>query len=229
MKQGLAGAFCLLFSAAATFAQGVPARRHSPTRWLLDSETGSQAGLGFKDPHFAAGPSFEKALGPRFELQGSVHYSPDRKIITKDGNSLRVQGQGIFWTTWRLGISGSLRHSNLWTSQFNKSAFGPAAGVVIREQFQGMPGRLYVDFLLPTGCEWGPSCRMQSNRMKGPEVYWEHRVWTGVRLGLHVGIYHFLNQSNNLRPDLARLGQWTGDTSVLVRFEFPRASLENYY
>ncbi len=218
-----------LLSAATSYTQTSPTGNKLGTRWLLDSETGSDAGLGFKEPHVALGISFERPIGLRFELQGNLHYSPDKKSITNDGNSLRVQGVGIIWINGRFGISGDLRHSDLWTSQFNKSAFGPAAGVVFRERFQGMPGRLYVDYVIPTGCEWGLDCPMQSSRAKGPEVYWEHRLSPYIRLGLHMGVYHLLNQSNNLRPDIPRTGEWSGNTHVVVRFEFPRGSLEGYY
>jgi hypothetical protein len=224
------GVVCVsLLSAATSYAQTSPAGNKWETRWLLDSETGSDAGLGFKEPHVAVGPSFERPIGLRFEVQGSIHYSPDKKSITNDGNSLLVQGVGIFWINGRFGLSGNTLHSNLWTSQFNKSAFRPAAGVVIREHFEGMPGRLYLNFLIPTGCEWGPNYRIQSNRTKGPEVYWEHRLWPNLRLGLHFGVYHILNQSNNFRPDIPRTGEWTGNTHVVLRFEFPSGSLDGNY
>jgi hypothetical protein len=167
------GVVCVsLLSAATSYAQTSPAGNKWETRWLLDSETGSDAGLGFKEPHVAVGPSFERPIGLRFEVQGSIHYSPDKKSITNDCNSLPVQGLGIFWINGQFGISGALRHSNLWTSQFNKSAFGPAAGVVIREHFECMAGRLYIRFLMPAGWEWGPDFRIRSNQTKGRVANW---------------------------------------------------------
>ena len=52
-------------------AQAVPAGKGSPTRLLLDLESGSEAGLGFKLPHLAFGISFERPVGRHFELQGT--------------------------------------------------------------------------------------------------------------------------------------------------------------
>jgi hypothetical protein len=158
-----------LLVAVTSYAQTSPAGKKLGTRQLLDSDIGSDAGLGFKAPHVTVGPSVERPIGLRFELQGSIQYSPDKKSITNDGNSLPVQGLGIFWINGRFGIRGVLRHSNLWTSQFNKRTFGPAAGVVIREHFERMAGRLYISFLMPAGCEWGPDCRIKSKGLVG---YW---------------------------------------------------------
>jgi hypothetical protein len=222
-------ALWVLAFAGSSVAQTVPTGKLPATRLLLDTETGSDAGLGYKMPHLAFGFSFEKPVGKHIELQGLTSFSPDKKYITNDGLSLVMKSTGLYWITHSFAVTGSIRRSNLWTSQFNKSSWGPAPGIAAREYSFGYPGRLYVDYLLPTGCQWGINCRIQSNRTQGPEVYWEKRIASHFRLGFAFGFYHILNQSNELLPNIPRTGQWTGDTHVVMRFEFPRGSLDNLY
>jgi hypothetical protein len=171
-------------------AQTLPLDSSRATHWMLDTESGSNSGLGYKLPHLAVGFGVERSTARHFELQGRVSYSPDRKYITNDGNSLDFKGSGLFWMTPKLALIGSLRRWNLWTSQFDKSGWEPSAGIAIREYGLDYPGRIYLEYLLPTGCQWGASCPIQSNRKQGVEFYWETRIASHVRLGLQFGFYH---------------------------------------
>jgi hypothetical protein len=210
-------------------AQTTPIGKKSTTRWLLDFETGSNAGLGFKEPHLAFGFSFERPVGRKVELQGGASFSPDRKYITNDGTSMKIESASLYWITQAFAVTGGIRRSTLWTSQFKKSEWGPSAGIAVREYAFGYPGRVYVDYLFSTGCQWGTNCPIQSNRTQGPEIYWEKRASSHFRVGFEFGFYHILNQSDQLRPDIPRTGQWTGDVHILMRFEFPRGTLDNPY
>jgi len=210
-------------------AQTVPAGKISATRWMLDTETGSEAGLGFKMPHISTGISFERPVTRRFELQGQVSYSPDKKYITNDGNSLKMKSTGLYWISPSLALTGSLRHSNLWTSQFNKSFWGPSGGIAIREDLTGYPGRIYLEYLLPTGCQWGASCPIQSNRIQGAEIYWESLMGSHIRVGFRFGFYHFLDQGSPLSPDIPRTGHVTGTSLIILRYDFRRMSLDDLY
>jgi hypothetical protein len=209
--------------------QTVPAAKRPATRWILDAEIGSEADLGFKMPHIAMGISVERPVARHFELQGLVSYSPDKKYITNDGNSLILKGTGLYWITPTLALTGGLHHSNLWTSQFNKSGWGPSAGIATRTDFWDYPGRFYLEYLLPTGCQWGPSCTMQSNRTEGARIYWETRATPHLRVGFELGFYHFLDQSNPLRPDIPRTGHVAGNTLIIFRYEFSRKDDEEAY
>lgn len=223
---------CLLLApilVASVSAGTLPAAKCCGPRWLIDVESGTDSGLGYKLPHLAFGISTERPFGHTFELQAGLLYSPDRKYVTNDGNSLNARVKGIYWISPRMGLTGALRHSNLWTSQFNKAGWGVSAGIAIRDRFGGFPGRVYIDYLFPFGCQWGPNCPIQSNRIQGPEIYWENRLYPHIRFGAKLGFYHVLNQSNNLRPDIPRTGEWTGDAHVVIRYEFSRGSLDIYY
>jgi len=140
-----------------------------------------------------------------------------------------MKGTGLYWITPSFALTGSLRHINLWTSRFEKSSWGPAGGIAVREGLSGYPGRIYVEYLIPTGCQWGPNCPIQSNRTQGAEVYWETRLASHVRLGLRFSFYHILNQSNQLHPDIPRTGEVTGDTLIILRYEFRRGSIDRLY
>ena len=215
--------------AGSSGAQALPAGRESTTRWLLDAETGSDAGLGFKLPHLAFGTSIERTVGTRTEVQVGVSFSPDKKYVTNDGTSLQMKSMGLFWVTPRFAITGGLTRSNLWTSQFNKQALLPSVGIAVREHIEDLPGRVYISYLFPTGCQWGASCPIQSNRAMGPAVYWEQRVQQHFRLGLHMGYYRILNQGNPLQPSAGRTGGWQGDVHVVVRYELPGGALGKAY
>jgi hypothetical protein len=210
-------------------AQALSPSKQPATRWFLEFATGTSSGLGYKLPHLAVGAGFERPVGRRVEFQGEFSYSPDKKYITNDGNSIRMNGRAIVWANARLGITAEAEQAYLWTSQFNKSGVGPAIGVVIREHFEDLPGRFYLSYLLPTGCQWGPNCKIQSNRDQGPQWYWEHRMWPHFILGLRGGFRRILNQSNPLEPSIARTREWSGFVHVIMRFPFPPTDVEQAY
>jgi hypothetical protein len=199
------------------------------TRWMLETETGSESSFGFKLPHVGVGFSAERPVAKHFELQALVSYSPDKKYITNDGNSLKFNGTGLYWITRGFALTGGLHHSNLWTSQFNKSSTAPSAGVAFREAIGGLPGRIYLGYLFPTGCQWGSSCPIQSSRTKGVEFYWETRMSSHFRMGVEMGIYHFLSQSNQFRPDIPRIGSFGGITLLTLKYEFHRGDMDKLY
>jgi hypothetical protein len=219
---------CLLVLAfaASAAAQALPVAKEPAMRWLVDFELGTKVGLGFKLPHTAFRLSYEQPIGARVELQGSVFLSPDKSNTTNDGESVGADLGVLLWETHRLAITGSVTASYLWTSQVRRGTTSPAFGVVIRDNFGNLPGRLYLTYMVPTGCEWGVRCSVQSERLQGPQGYWEHRLYPQIRLGVHFGVYHRLYQSNPLLPNIPRSGQWTGDSYVVIRFEVPPRSLD---
>jgi hypothetical protein len=191
-------------------------------RLLLDSEIGSNNQLGYEFPSIAIGPSIEIPLRSRFELQASAAYSPDKKFITNDGQSLRTKGGVVVWATPLVGLTSSVEGSWLWTSQFNKSGWLPSAGVVLRNEYFG-PGRLYISYLFPTGCVWATAnnpCKTQSNRLQGVQIRPEFRASSHLRFGFEVGIYHFCDQSNPFAPSLGRTCHFAGTALATMRVEF---------
>jgi hypothetical protein len=175
-------------------------------RLLLNSEIGSATQLGYKFPSTSFGPSVEIPLTKHFELQGDAAYSPDRKFITNDGHAFRVSGTFIHWARPSVGLVAGFERTWLWTSQFNKTAFFPSAGVVVRSGYLG-PGRLYLTYQLPTGCVWATAsnpCKTQSNRLQGLQVRQEFRAVPHLRLGVGGGLYHFCDQGNPYAPQVGR-------------------------
>jgi hypothetical protein len=183
----------MLFCSSAQ-AQNVPVFKNYQTRWLFDSELGSERLLGFKEPHVAVGSSFEQPLGKHFEIQGKFSYSPDDKI-NNGGDSISTDGLAIGWLTNRVGILGKVHHTQLWTPQFNKHATSPAVGAVLRVHEFGLAGRLYLDYVLPTGCT---RCRIQGSRLQGIEGYQDLRYFSHFRIGIKISFFTFLEQGNPL-------------------------------
>jgi hypothetical protein len=215
----LTGIACLFYSLPASSQEAFADHR---SRFLLDAEVGSQASLGYKNPSTAFGPSIEIPLAKRLEFQASGAYSPDRKAITNDGQSLKVGSSAIGFANYRLGFIATLERNWLWTSQFDKSGWLPSAGVVIRNDYFG-PGRLYLTYVVPTGCVWAtPSnpCKIQSNRLQGIELRQDIRSPSHTRWGFRAGFYRFCDQGNPNDPQAGRKCHFAATALATLRFEF---------
>src|SRR6266436_3225927 len=217
VRIALTGIVCLLCSLQVSSQEAFPDRR---PRLLLDTEVGSQASLGYRLPSSAFGPSLEIPVAKRMEFQVSSDYSPDRKAITNDGNSLKVSGSAIVFANYRVGFIATIERNWLWTSQFDKSAWLPSAGVVIRNDGAG---RSYLTYVLPTGCVWAtPSnpCKTQSNRLQGIEIRQDIRSSSHIRWGFKVGFYRFCDQGNPNDPQAGRTCHFATTALATLRFEF---------
>lgn len=197
------------------------------TRWLLDTQVGTDP--GYRLPSLAAGLSIERPITERIELQRGGSFSPTKTLSTNDGNHFDIYGEGLFWVTQRVAATVSLSRGYLWTSQYDLQGWLPSIGLSIREEALGAPGRLYLSYLIPTGCQWGAGCPIQSSRETGAKIYWEHRMSSHWRFGFEFGIYRVLNQGNPLDPAAGRTAQITGDAHIVSRFEFPGGSLGELY
>jgi hypothetical protein len=222
----------LIFLAAPAKAQvNFGPEGQPPTRLLLDAEIGAQGGLGCKLISTRYGATMERLVGSLFEMQATLAYSPDRKLVTNNGNSLLASGAAIAWATPRVGLTGGYERAWLWTSQFEKKAGYPTAGFVLRNDLFG-PGRLYVAYLFPTGCVWATShnpCTIQSNRTQGVQVKQEFRVWSHLRVGWQGEVLHFCDQANPNAPQISRTCHWAATSLFLPRFEFPRVRADESY
>ena len=223
----------LLCVSAPLRAQEPAFRVVGQTRTLVNIEGGSASGLGYDLPHLKFGLAIEKPLfSPktwRLEAQGEANWSPDRKIQLDSGNTLLLSGKQVFWLSRRIGSYGGAEYSHLWTSAYQKHAWLPSAGAVVRDSWYGNPGRFYIDYFFPTGCQWGSACPIQSNRASGIEAFQEFRTWRHWRIGGRVAWVHFASQSNPLRPDIPRIWSNTGTIAVVVRYEFRAESVDTPY
>ena len=203
-------------------ARGQSASADDRPRLLLDAAIGSETALGYKLPAISLGPSVEIPIAHRFELQASGTYSPDKKAITNDGHLASVSGSAIGFATDRVGFMASVERGWLWTSQFDKMAWFPSAGVVVRNDYFGH-GRLYVAYVFPTGCVWATAsnpCHIQSNRLQGVTLRQDVRSASHTRWGLESGLYRFCDQANPNEPQLGRNCHWGMTGLAIVRFEF---------
>lgn len=222
----------LLMSATSIRAQDTKAFTGWSPHVFLDSDIGVRGELGFIPPSTDFGISFEIPLNRRIEIQGGASYSPDRKEITHDGNSVAAKVTGIFWVNSRVGGLAEIDYGHLWTSQFQEGGTAPILGGVIRTSYE-YPGRLYISYTLPTGCVWATPrnpCKLQSKRLQGFNITQEFQLWPHVRGGVLAGIYHFCDQSDPNEPSIPRVCHWAGSDGVFIRIEFPawKASRRDY-
>ena len=199
-------------------------------RLLLGAEAGSETSLGYKFPSIAVGPGIEIPFAQRFEFQAHAQYSPDAKYITNNGNSLNLDASVIGFATRKFGLTGSVKRSWLWTSQFNERAWYPSAGIVLRNDYWG-PGRLWLSYVFPTGCVWatpGHPCTLQSKRLQGVELNQEVRANSHFRWGFRGGVYHFCDQSNPNDPQAGRNCHLGFAALATFRFEFHAGKLSHF-
>ena len=212
-------AFCL---ATCLTVRSQSAYLDNRARFLLDTTVGSETALGYKFPSTSVGTSFELPLGNRFEVQGSASYSPDKKIVTNDGQLSSISASALGFVNQRIGVVASVEKGWLWTSQFDKQALFPSAGIVLRNEYLGS-GRLYITYTFPTGCVWATAtnpCTIQSNRLQGVSIRQETRSLWHTRWGLETGLYHFCNQASADDPQTSRNCRFGVSAGVTLSWEF---------
>lgn len=234
----------IVFAAASLHAQTEPAGRAFPeATWpvIITGVVGTQQSLGYLPLHLAAGIGLEKRVGRWMELDPGVSWSPDRTLLTHDGNSVSFQAAGIMWSglSRQIGIAGGFDYTRLWTSQFRHGSVSPSLGVAARLHAWRFPGRLYVTYVVPYG-GFDVRTGLENSRSNGPEVYFEGQVATRLRLGLEVAAYRFLRQSNNPACSISSpcygtavcsgsgVGHWGASAALVIRVT-PRQSTDALY
>ena len=220
-----------------TFSTGQVPPFFSETRILFDSQIGDLADLGFDSPYVAAGLDAEIPLGPsardsaviggghRFEYQPSFSMSPTSKAFALSRHGLIIKNGGIAWIRHRFGVTGVEEYTAYWSGGVHKAAWEPGAGAVIRDAWRARPGRLYVTYYFPTGCQWAtPSnpCLIQSPRTRGVEAMQEFRVASFLRVGSEVAVVRYDDQSNENEPSIARTHHTVPYGVLHVDFEWSR-------
>ncbi len=207
--------FCPVARSQEQFADSRP-------RLLLNTMIGSESSLGYDFPSVSFGPSLEIPVKKRFEFQLSGAYSPDKKNITHNGELASVSGSALAFANRRIGFIAKVERGWLWTSQFDKAALFPSAGIVIRNDYFGH-GRLYMTYTLPTGCVWATPnvpCKIQSNRLQGITLHQDFRSPSNTRWGFETGFYNFCNEANPNQPNTGRNCRWGATARAVVGFEF---------
>ena len=225
------------------------------SRWLIDTEIGSATGLGFKFPHMALGFTMERPI-KRAELQTHFLVSPDVKSFARSGHDYQTGVTGLVWLTHRIAAQGGVSYSIYWSAIPNQSACIPDdlypggcryeytyspyhkggttlfVGAVMRDSWFGSPGRFYIQYYVPTGCQWAtPSnpCQIQSSRTQGIGFQQEFRLWEHWRVGLKGAWLRYADQSNPYAPELGRTWHNTGTMTAIIRFEMGSFRLRSEY
>jgi hypothetical protein len=210
--------FLLLVAILPTAAQDSQASLDTPSTWLFDSKFGSEVEFGNRFSTTVVGITVERPFLQRFEVQGNLSLLPQINVNNYNGHAFGIAGTGIGWINQHVGVSGSLEHNWLWTPQVDKSVWNPSLGVVFRDELY-RPGRLYVNYMFPTGCATaGQGCLIPSDRTQGLRAAQEFRVFSHVRLGFQTGIFHLCNESPSDTGN-TRSCHWGVADMFVVRFE----------
>ena len=235
---------CLLplVAAAAVHAQTLPTGRAFPIlSWptIITAEIGTQQSLAYEPLHVAVGMGLERPIGKWLELDPSVSWSPDRSVITRDGDSISFGADGIVWSGLRqtLGLAGGFSYTHLWTSQFSQGGFSPSLGMAARLYARRVPSSLYLTYMVPYG-GYDVRTGLENSRSQGPNVYFEGQIATRFRIGLEIAAYHFFGDANSPACDVSsacygtaacsRPGHWGGAATIVLRLT-PRQSTTELY
>lgn len=193
---GLAGdrlKWFVFLAVLATLAKPVHAE---PRRIWTECEIGTAAPLGYNLPYWNCGARVEQPIGRRFEAQFRSTFSPTSKALTGDGKTFDARGTALVWLAPdRFGLTMNVGKSWLWTSQFNKSEWLYAPGVMTSFWWNGGQQRIGIDWLLPSG-GFDASTGIESSRLTGPEITWEAPLYRRVSLVTRFAAYRALEQGN---------------------------------
>jgi hypothetical protein len=192
----------------------VPGLAQSQTRAFIDTQFGSESGMGYKFPHLAVGAGFDHefhrhSVSPDsqgtirkwtsytswFDIEIHGDYSPDHKYGFNRGSVVTGGGFGNIWLTPSFGLTGGSGVSRLQTPAYHKAGLFPQAGVAFRFIGGGFPMRLYVNWIFPTG-SYNPATGIEPNRLRGPELFWETQMTPHIAVGLRFGIFKGYSQGN---------------------------------
>jgi len=210
---------------------------HAQTRYTGSADVGLDQGLGFEIPTVDLIGGIERPIGRRFELDAAGTYGFTRKAADEprpNGRTAIVSVTPIIWATPWLGLTGEINCNWLFTTAYNKAACShfPAPGVVFRARPLGLPSRLWLAGVIPSG-SIDRKTGIESNRVSGVQFAWEARIGhigpADVRLILGLGVYHGYSQGNPLcdgtdgPPVTCPRASWTTYTDdTTVRLVFPR-------
>lgn len=195
------------------FAPAAKSQDLTGNRVLLDLEVGGLQGLGFDGFHISVGATGELPFeidGKRFEAQPFFNVSGTRKSFAPDvpNFNLAAGGRLIYFPIHRIGLTTRQGFSSYFNRISNRMEYRPTAGMVVRDDWFGLPGRATVEYLFPTGSR---------ARLHGVELRQEFQLWSNVRLGLHGGIMRVNTTTKTLNRGFILLN---------LRFQFP--GFKNY-
>ena len=229
--------------------QGQSNSPFSQIRILFDTQVGDYSGLGFSAPYLGWALAVELPFGPsvrdfeipgserRFEYQPSIGFSFDTKTFAKTGYDLSANNEGIIWIDHRFAGEGGYGYTAYSAAIDPKAAYGettsytlhqsewvPNVGAVIRDTLHRQPGRLYVDYLFATGCQWATQsnpCTIQSSRTHGIDVIQEIRIRSFLRVAAEVAVVEYYDQSNENEPSIPRTQHIVPFGTVHIALEWP--------
>jgi hypothetical protein len=200
--------FCI--ASESLHAQQLPALRFG-----IEGSIGTKSGLGYKLPYTSFELAGEKIFANGFEIQAHGGVSPTAKYVSNDGLQVMGTGRVLYWfgSSTAIAAAGGVNVRSLATSLFTKHDNSPSIGVVRKVWWLGLPNRLYLSYLIPTGAR-PIDGSLQSNRTQGIEFIDEVQHTSRIRMSLTFDVLTFLSQSGAAPSPRS----WTGTVMVMFRF-----------
>jgi len=205
----------------------------SHTRYLVSIDIGSWD--GYNPPATDLEFSLEQPIRS-FEAQLDSSYSPPHKTAGGAGTDtgLRDTGRLIYWRrNWGPWFSEEWAWQK--TPDFTKQAYFATPGVVLRVHPVGIPSRLYLGYVVPTG-KWAGPNELESSRTQGLTVIWDGRIsnmrMATLRVRSKWGFYRILEQGNPLcdgtegvlLPGCGRTRAFDLEATIGFALEFPKSN-----
>lgn len=193
------------------------------TRVAADLTVGTASGLGYRLPYSAFGADVERVLGDRLEARIAADYSFTTKYGETSGSQEHLSGRLLAWVKPNFGFTAEDGEAFLHTSLFTKSSNSPLVGIVNRCWAFGVPTRIYLGYIVPTGSR-PTDGSLQSNRLQGGRFIYEGQFTSRLRLIFLFDIVTLLDQSG----DASGHREWSGTALVTFRIGTKQNAYELY-
>jgi hypothetical protein len=151
--------------------------------------------LGYSFPNVNLGPEVLCTGGRRrIEVRAFFNYTPTGKTGV-GGSTINGGAEALLW--WRyFAVGGGIEGSRFMSSAFNKHGYNPELLFGARWLTTGVPTRLVVAYLLPTGSShWGaPASTIQDPMLQGPQFRFQVLINSHLVLELNPAYYSFYEQ-----------------------------------
>ena len=204
-------------------------------------------GLGYSLPVVDFGVGLDKSFGSHFEIDTFGSYEIAHKQVLGNGHEILATVIPIIWIDRTVGITGEVIYAHLYTSAYDKGTFLPESisqlapsaesfiitpGVVFRTSPAGLPSRMWLNAIIPTG-SINRTTGIESNRESGVQFTWEADMYNvgpfTMRAEIEPSYLHGYSQSNPICDGTdpgpvtcPRQGWSTYSIGLAVKFVWPR-------
>jgi hypothetical protein len=197
-------------------------------------------GLGYHLPVVDFTQKLEVTLNPRVVIDANASYSYAHKLVLNNGYELSQGGGAIFFIKPWFGINPTFEHTLLATSAYRKDNWTLSPGVVFRAYPIGIPSRITLNGIIPSGRKIDPVTGIENNEESGVRFGWTAYMGSpgpvDSYMAFGMGFFHGYDQGNPICDGTYgpatcghRTSWLTGNATFSFEFRFPKVKDPNLY